>query len=144
MSYPAIAQQVHLVRRPDGPPTPEDFGLVKVPAPVIGTGEVLVHNLVVSLSAGMRTLIDGSSGSLPNYQVGAAMYGPALGEIIASNAPELVPGDLVQHRGGQQVSPIARGDCHCSNGRGGGPLSSGTERGTRRGAKTAAKPASPS
>lgn len=100
MSYPVTARQVHLVRHPSGLPAPEDFRQVEVPLPAVGPGEVLVRNSLLSLSAAMRTLMDDSSGPLPTYQLGAVMYGPALGEVIASNGPELAAGDLVQHRWG--------------------------------------------
>jgi NADPH-dependent curcumin reductase CurA len=100
MSYPTTARQVHLVRRPNALPAPDDFRLAEVPLPAVGAGVVLVRNSLLSLSAAMRTLMDDSGGPLPSYQLGAAMYGPALGEIIVSNAPELSPGDLVQHRWG--------------------------------------------
>jgi NADPH-dependent curcumin reductase CurA len=100
MNYPVTARQVHLVRRPDGLPTPDDFRLAEVPLPAVGSGEVLVRNSLLSLSAAMRTLMEGTSGPLPSYQLGAVMSGPALGEVIVSNAPEPAPGDLVQHRWG--------------------------------------------
>ncbi len=100
MSYPVTNRQVHLVRHPDGLPTPEDFKLVEVPVPSLETRQALVRNTYLSLSAAMRTLMGQSDVPMPLYQLGEVMYGPALGEVVASEDAVLTPGDLVQHRQG--------------------------------------------
>src|SRR5262245_22244104 len=44
-----ISREIHLKNRPIGLPSEHDFELVTVPVPTPGAGEVLVHNLYMSV-----------------------------------------------------------------------------------------------
>ncbi|MFC6083592.1 zinc-binding dehydrogenase [Sphaerisporangium aureirubrum] len=75
------------------PVTPGVFRLTRSPV----SGPVVVRNRWMAVTAAMRTLISGSAGPMPPYQVGEVMYGPAVGEVVASTDPDLAPGDWVRH-----------------------------------------------
>jgi NADPH-dependent curcumin reductase CurA len=84
---------------------------------------VLVRNRLMSVVAVMRTLMGEDAGlPMPSYTLGEALWGPALGEVIAAPGTDLRPGDLVMHRlgwreyalvdatGAQRVDPEALPD----------------------------------
>ncbi|MFK4083751.1 zinc-binding dehydrogenase [Kribbella sp. NPDC020789] len=96
----AVSRQVQLTRRPSGGPVADDFTVVSVPVPALADGEVLVRNTHLALGAVMRSLILGTSAPLPPYPIRAALFGPAVGEVIASASPILQPGQRVKHRAG--------------------------------------------
>ena len=48
------AQQILLVSRPEGPPTPENFRLEDMAMPVPGPGQILVEAAYLSLDPYMR------------------------------------------------------------------------------------------
>jgi NADPH-dependent curcumin reductase CurA len=83
------SRQVHLVSRPEGLPTEENFALVEVDVAEPGPGEVLVQNLFMSVDPAMRPRL--SAG----YELNAPMGGSAIGRVIASRAEELSEGDVV-------------------------------------------------
>jgi NADPH-dependent curcumin reductase CurA len=45
------ARQIHLVRRPEGLPGPEDFVVEGAPLADIADGEILIQNLLMSVDA---------------------------------------------------------------------------------------------
>ncbi|TMR09770.1 NADP-dependent oxidoreductase, partial [Nonomuraea zeae] len=75
------------------PLTSASFRLTRSP---VG-GPVVVRNRWMAVTAAMRTLISGSAGPMPAYQVGEVLYGPAVGEVVASSRPDLAVGDWVRH-----------------------------------------------
>ncbi len=52
MSTPS--REIHLVRRPEGPPTAADFAMVETSVPDPGDGEVLVSNLMMCVDPAIR------------------------------------------------------------------------------------------
>ncbi|WAL68686.1 NADP-dependent oxidoreductase [Amycolatopsis cynarae] len=100
MPLPSLSRQVHLTRRPATDPAPADFTVASVPVPELAEGEVLVRNTHLGLGAVMRGLILGTSAPLPPYPVDAALFGPAVGEVIDSASPALRPGQRVRHQAG--------------------------------------------
>jgi NADPH-dependent curcumin reductase CurA len=90
-------REIHLASRPDGWPTPDNFALVEVPVPTPGPGQVLVRNLVMSVDPYMRGRMNDVKSYVPPFQVGAALDGGAVGEVIASAADSHKPGDIVLH-----------------------------------------------
>jgi NADPH-dependent curcumin reductase CurA len=88
------SREVHLVKRPDGMPTADEFALVSRPLADPGQGEVLVRNLYMSVDPAMR----------PRLTVGQAlneaMGGGALGRVEASRNPAFAEGDIVNNRFG--------------------------------------------
>jgi hypothetical protein len=89
------SREIHLLSRPNGWPTPADFGLVEVDLPEPGPGEVLVRNLFMSVDPYMRGRMNPTHVYSTPFELGAVMDGGAVGEVIASNSPVLAPGQLV-------------------------------------------------
>ncbi|MFJ9694305.1 MDR family NADP-dependent oxidoreductase [Kitasatospora sp. NPDC101183] len=103
MALPRTSRVVRLTSLPEGLPAASDFTVAEEPLAAPGPGEVLVRNRAFLLFPGLRTLIGGGGPGVPlaPLGVGDALFGPALGEVLA--APEdgpLRPGDLVTHLGG--------------------------------------------
>jgi NADPH-dependent curcumin reductase CurA len=88
------SREIHLVRRPEGMPVPEDFALVETQVAELGEGEVLVHNLLMSVDPYMRPRLSGAQ------PLNAAMEGGALGRIEKSRNPAFKEGSLVTSRQG--------------------------------------------
>jgi NADPH-dependent curcumin reductase CurA len=97
MAVPSMGTEVRLAARPEGWPTLETFSVVRAPLPAVGPSQVLVRNLVMSVDPYMRGLMYNVRSYVPPYAVGKALSGGAVGEVIASNSPEVAVGDLVQH-----------------------------------------------
>ncbi|MFI9362778.1 zinc-binding dehydrogenase [Kitasatospora sp. NPDC053057] len=114
MALPTTARVVRLAARPNGLPVPEDFAIAEEPLPAPGPGEVLVRNRAFLAFPGLRTLIGGGGAGLPVPHItpGDALFGPALGEVLAApGGGPLRPGDLVTHLSGwrdQLVGEAAR------------------------------------
>ncbi|WP_316525534.1 MDR family NADP-dependent oxidoreductase [Kitasatospora brasiliensis] len=103
MALPATTRVVRLTATPEGLPAAEDFTVAEEPLPAPGPGEVLIRNRAFLVFPALRTLIGGGGSGLPLPRLapGDALFGPALGEVLA--APEgspLRPGDLVTHLDG--------------------------------------------
>ncbi|WP_122620305.1 NADP-dependent oxidoreductase [Streptomyces sp. Tu 4128] len=96
-SLPAVNREWHLVTRPVGWPKPEDFALVETGVPTPGEGQVLVRNLYVSVDPYMRGRMSAAKSYAAPYELGKAMQGGAVGEVVASNAEGFAVGDHVLH-----------------------------------------------
>ncbi|MCQ9129214.1 NADP-dependent oxidoreductase [Streptomyces hilarionis] len=106
---PRTGLEARLVARPQGLPTLDCFEITEVAVPDLAPGQVLVHNLFMSLDPGMLMLMEGESGlPMPRYELGEVMYGDAIGEVVASADPSLDEGDLVIHRLGWREYAMAR------------------------------------
>jgi NADPH-dependent curcumin reductase CurA len=91
------SREIRLAARPQGEPKQSDFELAEVELPDPGDGEVLVRNLWMSVDPYMRGRMNDVKSYVPPFQVGAALEGGAVGEVVASNDPSLSEGDLVLH-----------------------------------------------
>ncbi|MEU2924835.1 NADP-dependent oxidoreductase [Streptomyces sp. NPDC007251] len=92
-----INREWHLLSRPVGWPKPEDFALVETPVPTPGEGQVLVRNKYLSVDPYMRGRMSAAKSYAAPYELGKAMQGGAVGEVIASDAEGITPGDHVLH-----------------------------------------------
>jgi hypothetical protein len=86
-----------LVRRPVGWPVGDDFELVTASVPEPPDGKVLVRNRFLSVDPYMRGRMNEARSYAPPYQLGEAMHGGAVGEVVHSRADALEPGDWVLH-----------------------------------------------
>jgi len=68
---------------------------VTVPDP--GLGDVLVHNLFLSVDPYMRGRMRDAKSYVPPFALGEVMTGMAVGEVVASRSPDLAVGDVVVH-----------------------------------------------
>src|SRR5882757_232300 len=101
VAVPATHREVRLVARPEGPLNTGHFRAVEVPVPDPGSGQVLVRNRLMSVTAVMDTLIRGDINlPMPPYEPGEVLAGPAIGEVIAAPGTSLNPGELVAHNYG--------------------------------------------
>ena len=73
----------------------EDFALVEVDVPDPGPGEVVVRNTAVSVDPYMRGRMRDAPSYAPPYALDRVMTGGAVGEVVASESPDLAVGDRV-------------------------------------------------
>jgi NADPH-dependent curcumin reductase len=100
-------KQWHLVSRPSGAPTPDNFKLVEAPVPELQDGQVLVRNHFMSLDPYMRgRMNDGKSYAQPQ-PLNAVMQGGTVGEVVASKSAAYQVGDKVVSAGGWQQYQLA-------------------------------------
>jgi NADPH-dependent curcumin reductase CurA len=78
-------------------PTAENFELVEVDLPEPTDGQVLVRNHFMSVDPYMRGRMNDVKSYVPPFELGKAMEGGAVGEVVASANPALAVGDLVLH-----------------------------------------------
>jgi NADPH-dependent curcumin reductase CurA len=91
------SREFHLVSRPEGEPTPDQFALVEAELHPPSDGEVLVRNTYLSVDPYMRGRMDDVESYLPPFPLGAPLDGAAIGEVTESRAEHLAAGDLVSH-----------------------------------------------
>ncbi|GAA0366521.1 NADP-dependent oxidoreductase [Microbispora corallina] len=102
------AREIRLAARPHGLPGLDAFHLVETAIPDPAPGQVLIRNLYMSLDPGMLMLIGAYPDiPIPPYEVGAPLYGDAVGEVMASGEPSLKEGDVVLHRHGWREYALA-------------------------------------
>jgi NADPH-dependent curcumin reductase CurA len=95
-----MARAWHLMSRPQGTPTNENFELKEIALPALGDGMIRVRNLWLSVDPYMRGRMNDVKSYVPPFQLGEPMEGGAIGEVVESSAGGFAPGDLVQHMGG--------------------------------------------
>jgi NADPH-dependent curcumin reductase CurA len=91
------SREIHLVARPRGEPRESDFAVVQVAVPDPGPGQVLVHNRFLSVDPYMRGRMRDARSYVPPFALGEVMTGMAVGEVVASQSPDLAAGDIVLH-----------------------------------------------
>ncbi len=89
------SREIRLASRPTGFPTPENFQLAEVELPALADGQALVRNLYMSVDPYMRGRMNDAKSYVPPFQIGKALDGGAVGEVIASKAPGLTVGTVV-------------------------------------------------
>ncbi len=94
-SLPTRSREVRLASRPHGLPKASDFTVAAVELPELGGGAARVRNLYMSVDPYMRGRMYDRPSYVPPFQVGEVLQGGAVGEVLASESPELHPGDLV-------------------------------------------------
>ena len=90
------SREIRLKSRPAGVPTPDNFELATVNLPDPGPGEVQVRNSWMTVDPYMRGRMNDVQSYVPPFQIGEALQGGAVGEVIASNDPAFKAGDAVQ------------------------------------------------
>ena len=95
-----MARAWHLVRRPVGLPTHEDFALRELPDAPLADGQVRVVNHWLSVDPYMRGRMNDAKSYSASFALDAPMTGGAVGEVVESRAAAFKPSDLVLHMGG--------------------------------------------
>jgi NADPH-dependent curcumin reductase CurA len=90
-------REIRLAARPVGEPKPTDFELAEVDVPEPGDGELVVRNLVMSVDPYMRGRMNDVKSYVPPFQLGQALQGGAVGEVVESKSDTHQVGDLVLH-----------------------------------------------
>ncbi|GGU57356.1 NADP-dependent oxidoreductase [Streptomyces albospinus] len=96
-SLPTISREWHLVARPQGWPTPDDFALREAALPELADGQILVKNSYFSVDPYMRGRMNDVKSYVPPFQLDQPMDGGAVGEVLASRAEGIAVGDHVLH-----------------------------------------------
>ncbi len=102
-----VNRQWLLAKRPDGLVGPENFELREVPIPEPGDGEVLLRNLMLSFDPTQRGWMEDRPSYIPPVAIGEVMRASGVGQVVASNHPDLAVGDLVQGLVGWQDYTLA-------------------------------------
>jgi NADPH-dependent curcumin reductase CurA len=92
-----VGREVRLASRPVGWPTAENFEIATVEVDEPAPGQVLVRNLFMSVDPYMRGRMNEARSYAPPYQVGQAMHGRAVAEVVTSHSAGLDAGDVVVH-----------------------------------------------
>lgn len=93
--------EIRLKSRPVGVPTPDNFELAETPVPTPLAGQVLVRNSYISVDPYMRGRMVERKSYVPPFQIGQALQGHAVGQVVASNSnAKFKVGDFVQSMNG--------------------------------------------
>jgi hypothetical protein len=103
-------QQIHLVSRPEGEPTPANFRLVESELPALADGQVLVRHHFLSLDPYMRGRMNDAKSYAVPQELDKVMGGGTVGEVVESRHPSYRAGDRVVGMGGWQQYAVADGN----------------------------------
>ena len=95
-----MARAWHLMSRPQGAPTSDNFALKPLELPELEDGMVRVANRWLSVDPYMRGRMNDVKSYVPPFAIDAPMDGGAVGEVVESTAKDFKPGDLVMHMAG--------------------------------------------
>ncbi len=90
------SREIRLKSRPLGTPSADNFDLVTVELPDPAPGEVQVRNTWMTVDPYMRGRMNDVQSYTQPFQIGEALQGGAVGEVIASNDPAFKTGEAVQ------------------------------------------------
>ena len=91
------SREIRLASRPAGEPADENFAFATVEVGPPGPGEVLVRNRIMSVEPYMRGRMNDAKSYVPPFALGEPLTGAAIGEVVASNAPDVPVGATVLH-----------------------------------------------
>ena len=104
-------RQVVLKSRPTDIPQADHFAIVEVDVPDLRDGQILVHNIYLSVEPAMRGWVSSVANYSEPVRIGEVMRSFAAGEVLQSMHPDFKPGDKVMGMFGWQefavVGPAA-------------------------------------
>jgi NADPH-dependent curcumin reductase CurA len=112
-----ISREIRLVSRPSGMPTAANFTQAQIELPPLPDQQVLVGNRFISVDPYMRGRMNEGKSYVPPFELGKALEGGAVGEVIESRAKEFKPGDTVTSKFGwreyfmaapKELHPVSR------------------------------------
>ncbi|MBB5933151.1 NADP-dependent oxidoreductase [Streptomyces zagrosensis] len=108
---PATSREWHLVARPQGWPTLDDFALREVGVAEPGPGQILVQNTHMSVDPYMRGRMNDVKSYTPPFELNKPMDGGAVGVVAAvgPDTPGYRPGDHVLHGLGWREYAVVEG-----------------------------------
>ena len=95
-----MARAWHLMSRPQGAPTSDNFALKTLDLPKLDDGMVRVANRWLSVDPYMRGRMNDVKSYVPPFALDAPMEGGAVGEVVESRSDAVNRGDLVLHMAG--------------------------------------------
>jgi len=105
-----ISREIRLKRRPSGAPQPGDFELVETAVPDPGPGQILVHNIFMSVDPYMRGRMMDRASYVPPFQIGQPLSGGAVGKVVAVNGnSRFAEGDHVLNFSGWRECFLSEG-----------------------------------
>ena len=104
-----INRQIHLVSRPSGEATADNFRLLEKPVGSPSEGQVLVRHHFLSLDPYMRGRMNDAKSYAQPQPLDQVMQGGTVGEVVESRHPNYKPGDHVVGYGGWQEYSIVDG-----------------------------------
>ncbi|MGX1114016.1 NADPH-dependent curcumin reductase CurA [Pseudoalteromonas sp. MBR-15] len=105
----ATSQQIHLVSRPTGMPTHNNFKQVEITLPELQDGEVLIKNTWMSVDPYMRPRMIDRESYIEPFKLNDVMDGGAIGEVIESRNNQFPVGSKVTHLSGWRTAHISNG-----------------------------------
>jgi hypothetical protein len=104
-------RQVILKSRPADIPQAGNFDIVESEVPDLRDGQILVHNIYLSIEPAMRGWVSSVANYSEPVRIGEVMRSFAAGEVLQSEHPDFKPGDKVMGMFGWQefavVGPAA-------------------------------------
>ncbi|WP_433827533.1 NADP-dependent oxidoreductase [Actinoplanes sp. CA-015351] len=97
MATNITSREIRLAGRPHGVPGPQHFELVSDTVPPLAAGQILIRNTWMSVDPYMRGRMDDVPSYLTPFQVGAALDGSAVGEVVDSRSGDIPVGATVSH-----------------------------------------------
>lgn len=101
-----MARAWHLMSRPQGLPTDENFALKEIDLPPLAEGQVRIRNQWLSVDPYMRGRMNDVKSYVPPFQIDQPMDGGAVGEVVESRAEGFSPGDQVVHMSGWREESV--------------------------------------
>ena len=102
-------RQWRLARRPSGEVTPDCFEWVECALEPLADGQVRVRNRWLSLDPYMRGRMAEAKGYAANVELGDAMVGGTVGQVLKSRNPRFKEGDYVVEYAGWQSHAVSDG-----------------------------------
>jgi NADPH-dependent curcumin reductase CurA len=97
-----------LAKRPVGEPTEDCFSLEEVPAPELGTGELLIETHYLSLDPYIRGRMRDAKSYADPLQIGEVITGESVGLVVESRSERFAVGDAVAvHNGWQSLHVVS-------------------------------------
>ena len=96
----------HLMSRPNGLPTMDNFALKEAPLPALEDGWVRVENAWLSVDPYMRGRMNDVKSYTPPFALDEPMQGGAVGRVVESRSAALKEGDLVLHMQGWREAAV--------------------------------------
>jgi NADPH-dependent curcumin reductase CurA len=90
-----VSREIRLASRPKGLPTAANFTLAQTELRPLQDQEVLVRNLFMSVDPYMRGRMNDRKSYIPPFELGQALSGGAVGEVIESRATQFKVGATV-------------------------------------------------
>ena len=101
------SREIRLASRPSGIPTADNFTIAGTTLAPLEDGQVMVRNLFMSVDPYMRGRMNDRKSYVPPFEIGKALDGGAVGEVIESRSSEFKTGDVVTSRYGWREAFIA-------------------------------------